>query len=352
MKNFFAILFITIFSGLAFGQGSVRTEDWFVADKLVDCAGVGRQKCLVVREVNSKDWQNFYGQIKDFRFRENYTQKIRVRITPKRNVAADDSALNHRLVRVLSRSKTNGNTLEEAQRQMANQSSADFTRQKWTLTEINGRAIEGNKPTLQFDEKEKRFGIKICNGIGGNYSLNGSNIRFFDIISTMMACPEPVMGNEIKFNDAMKKATRFEQKGGSLTFFAGNRPVLRFVAENQAGLPNKTLEKTRWILTNIGAKQISPKAPLPYLQFDKENMRVAGLAACNRITGGYAVKGDSLDFGAIAMTRMACIDPEKSQIERDFTQSLEKVNRYEIKNGTLSLFNGNTLLLEFMPTER
>lgn len=352
MKNILTILFIAIFTTVSFGQKSAENQDWFVADKTVECTGVGKQQCLVVRNVNSNDWQLFYGQIKGFKFRENYTQKIRVRISPQKNVPADASALNYKLVKVLSRSKTDGNTLEEAQNQMSNQKPANITAQKWTLTEINGKKIEGNKPTLQFDEKEKRFGIKICNGIGGNYRVNDSNIEFYDVISTMMACPEPIMGNEVKFNEAVEKVTRFEQKGDSLVFFAKDKPVLKFVSEMQSGLPNKTLENTKWVLTNIGTKPISPKAPFPYLEFDKETSRVSGLAACNRISGGYTISGDALKFGAIAMTRMACIDPEKGEIERQFTQALEKVNRFEVKNGTLSLFDGTTLLLKFMPLER
>lgn len=352
MKNILTILFIAIFSSFAFAQSTIKTQDWFIADKMVDCTGVAQQKCLIVRDANSNDWKYFYDQIKGFKFRENYTQKIRVRITPKKNVPADASAFNYRLVRTLRRSKTDGLTLEEAQRGMGNQPlpSASLTKNKWTLIEINETKIEGKNPVLTFNEKNNSFGIRICNGIGGNYTLKGNELKFSKIISTMMACPEPLMGNEIKFNEAIKKVTRFEQTADSLIFLANDTPVLKFVSENQSSSPNVTFENTKWFLTDIGTKKIAPQEPFPYLQFDKEKMSVAGSGGCNRLFGSYKIENQSLSFGAIGMTKMACAG-EKNQIERDFSQALGKVNRFELSGDTLSFFAGETLLLKFTSTE-
>ncbi len=50
--------------------------------------------------------------------------------------------------------------------------------------------------------------------------------------------------------------------------------------------------------------------------------RVAGTTGCNRFSGGYRVEGPNLSFGALAMTRMACLPP-RDTVERAMTAALE-----------------------------
>ena len=40
------------------------------------------------------------------------------------------------------------------------------------------------------------------------------------------------------------------------------------------------------------------------IAFDTKTSKVSGVAGCNRFSGGYTATGDSLSFGALAMTKM------------------------------------------------
>jgi putative lipoprotein len=60
----------------------------------------------------------------------------------------------------------------------------------WRLTAFDGRPIAPElKITLSF--KEKQLGAKVCNAIGGSYSLSGSTLTGREMISTQMACMGP-----------------------------------------------------------------------------------------------------------------------------------------------------------------
>lgn len=344
-----SLVFTTVFlfSLTAFAQTST-TEDWFVADKMVDCRGIVPQKCLVVREANSPDWKYFYTSINGFRFREGFTQKIRVQITPRRNVPADSSAFDYRLVRVLSQSRTNGNTLEEALRQIQNQKPLILDG-KWSINEIDGVKVLTETTSMEFNAREKRFGAKICNGMGGDFEQNGSSLKFSRVIGTMMACPEPINSDERRFQQAIVKVNRGERNGDNLNLFAGNRLVMKLMIEQNSG--GKTIEGVKWTLLEIENQKVSIQGQTPYLQLDKEKMSYSGFSGCNRIFGKYELNNNAINFGNGGMTRMACLDKEKQNIESRMNSALRRVNRFEIKNGVLTLYLGRNALLKFTANE-
>lgn len=212
-----------------FAQSS--TQEWFVADKTVDCTGVAPQKCLLVREATAREWQLFYGQIKGFKFRENYTQRIRVKVTPRKKTPADASSLAYKLVKVVNQSKTDGSTSEEARRQMTEANPPAFLiGQKWILKQIDGAKVESNNAFIEFDGQNNRFSARVCNRISGSFTLSGTNLKIGNSISTKMACAEPLNSMETTFLNALEKVTRVEQDGDTLTLFAGNTPLLQFKA--------------------------------------------------------------------------------------------------------------------------
>ena len=82
------------------------------------------------------------------------------------------------------------------------------------------------------------------------------------------------------------------------------------------------------------------------MEFDGETGQVAGSAGCNRYAGGYEASGDSLSFGLLHMTMMACPDDDRTRQETVFVAALESVASYRIENGELLLFDeaGETLM--------
>lgn len=107
------------------------------------------------------------------------------------------------------------------------------------------------------------------------------------------------------------------------------------------------LQGNTWTLSQIGATEVKPAAEgsrVATLQFDAANKRVSGTDGCNRLMGGYEIKGKQLQFSALASTKMMCMD--NMQQANDFNQALAKVTGYQAYGNTLKLLdpNGNVLL--------
>ena len=82
----------------------------------------------------------------------------------------------------------------------------------------------------------------------------------------------------------------------------------------------------------------------PSIQFDAASKRVSGADGCNRIMGGYNAGKDTITFGPIAATQMACLN--NNGLERQYHAALEKVTHYQVFGKTLKLLDrhGNLLI--------
>jgi uncharacterized lipoprotein YbaY len=92
-----------------------------------------------------------------------------------------------------------------------------------------------------------------------------------------------------------------------------------------------------WELLEIQYKngsEAKPEDPTRYtLEFQRDE-RVAVRADCNRGRSQYTAQGDSLTFGPLALTRMAC---PPGSIASKYTKALEGVVSYAVKDGELHL---------------
>ena len=73
---------------------------------------------------------------------------------------------------------------------------ASLTGTNWRVTAVNGRATPPQgQYYMQFEPNRvsARFG---CNGMGGTYSENGSQLTVGPLAATRMFCPEPAMSFE------------------------------------------------------------------------------------------------------------------------------------------------------------
>ena len=117
------------------------------------------------------------------------------------------------------------------------------------------------------------------------------------------------------------------------------------------GAADATLEGTTWKLSKmegIPATAIDGEADAFTLVFNAADTMVAGRTNCNRFFGPYELKGKSLKFGTLGMTRMACPD---MQYEDAFVRMLDEVDGFEIKGSDLKLLKGEQVLAEFQGTE-
>ena len=105
---------------------------------------------------------------------------------------------------------------------------------------------------------------------------------------------------------------------------------------------------TGWNLDELFNEKIqSSGSKIPHLRFEAE--RVSGNDGCNNFSGGYTKDEDSLKFGMLASTRMAC--PQIEGFEMIFNKMLSMTTRYRITGNKLELFANDKLLASFLAAE-
>lgn len=106
-----------------------------------------------------------------------------------------------------------------------------------------------------------------------------------------------------------------------------------------------SLENTDWMLTHLGDNPVVLPDGMrrPYIVLQSKDHRVAGFAGCNRLVGGYRLKDNSLDFGRMATTRMAC--DNGMDIEAAFVAAMGKVKTWKVLGQHVELYDGDRKLL-------
>lgn len=102
----------------------------------------------------------------------------------------------------------------------------------WELDYISGPKIAfeglypGKKPFITFNLADnKATGNSSCNNFSAAFTIEGSNIRFNDPVSTRMACPG---AGETTFFNTLKTVTKYNISGNTLNLIMGDIAVMRF----------------------------------------------------------------------------------------------------------------------------
>lgn len=107
------------------------------------------------------------------------------------------------------------------------------------------------------------------------------------------------------------------------------------------------LYNTKWLLKKIhngdSIENVNTKA---FIRFDKVKGSAGGNGSCNSFGSNATISGDEVHFKNIFSTKIYCEDVQKT--ENSFLKQLEKVNRIEIKDKTLLLYEDRKILLEFL----
>lgn len=103
-------------------------------------------------------------------------------------------------------------------------SSASLEQTRWQL-ELPGTqpALKARPVTLAFQADNRVGGEAGCNGYGGTYNLNGDQLTFTDLVSTLMACAEPeIMEQEQQFLTSLGQSTGYKLEGNRLVILDAN----------------------------------------------------------------------------------------------------------------------------------
>jgi heat shock protein HslJ len=89
---------------------------------------------------------------------------------------------------------------------------ASLLRGAWVVESIDGAPVlQDAKPTVAFGGDGGVSGNASCNGYSGAYALTGEGLTVAGLISTMKACPPPLMQQEDTFLSVLRDPMRFER---------------------------------------------------------------------------------------------------------------------------------------------
>jgi len=100
----------------------------------------------------------------------------------------------------------------------------------WKLTsysraDVLTPAVPDTEAGLTFKEDGTVTGNSGCNALGGNYKVEGDQVTFDQITSTLMACDDPRMAQEGAVQQALTNTATYKIEGNTLTL-ANNDIVL------------------------------------------------------------------------------------------------------------------------------
>lgn len=105
-----------------------------------------------------------------------------------------------------------------------------------------------------------------------------------------------------------------------------------------------------WKLTALNGKPVlaaaNQREPSLILQSAGMHQRATGSGGCNRFTGSYELNGNSLRFGVLAGSMMACV--AGMDTEREYLETLPQVRTWKVLGQHLELFDAaGTMLARF-----
>src|SRR5262245_2890227 len=128
---------------------------------------------------------------------------------------------------------------------------------------------------------------------------------------------------------------RLLRRVGFLLLVSASTAMVPQAALTMGGVPgtqrgsNPTLEGKYWRATELVGKPTPAQDSKreAHLMFQPLG-RFTGSDGCNRLTGGYELKGDAISFGGMALTRMAC--EGTGDVERAFAEALKRAARVSV----------------------
>jgi copper homeostasis protein (lipoprotein) len=94
-----------------------------------------------------------------------------------------------------------------------------------------------------------------------------------------------------------------------------------------------------WIAIEVEQEKIEFEEIGRFPSLTLSNGTCSGYSSCNRLHGTYTLDGNKITFGAIAVTKMFCMDVK--EVEKNYLHALSKVQHWEYKQNQLHFLDEN-----------
>lgn len=215
-------------------------------------------------------------------------------------------------------------------------------------TDVQGMAlVPGTRVTLTFKDDGSLGASGGCNSMGGAYTITGDRLTTDQMFMTEMGCAEPRMQQD-QWLSAFLADVTVSLAGDTLTLDDG--AVRLTLLDKAVATPDQPIEGTLWVVDGIvsgGAVSSVPEGVTASIRIVDGQAEVR--FGCNTGGGPVEVAPDTLTFGPMISTKMAC-EPDAVAVESAFLTVLTGEVPYSIDADTLTLDAGaNGLILRAAP---
>lgn len=209
-------------------------------------------------------------------------------------------------------------------------------------TGIDGRSLVAG-PVVRISFQDGRVSASAgCNTMSGPYHIDGNVLVAGQLATTEMGCEPQLMAQDTWVGDLLDGAT-IALDGNTLTLTkAGVRVTL---ADRAVADPDRPLTGTPWLIdgmVNGGTASSIPAGITAAITLTDTHVDVE--AGCNRGAGTVIITDTTIEFGPIALTKVAC-DPSVMAVEQAVTRTLAATVTYRIQADTLMIQAGEIGLM-------
>ena len=222
------------------------------------------------------------------------------------------------------------------------QAPASLDGRTFLSTELEGAIlVPGTQIRLAF-ENGNLSANGGCNTMGGTYTVDGDRIRTTQMSMTEMGCDGPRQAQDEWLARFLGDA-RYRLEGDTLTLTDGIATLT--LLDEEVAMPDKPLEGTRWDLDGLisgDAVSSVPAGVTAGMRIDGGRLELQ--AGCNQGGGSVEIAPDTVTFGPIALTKMAC-EGGAMAVENAIIGVMTGTVPYTIDADTLTLGGGASKLI-------
>jgi heat shock protein HslJ len=215
-------------------------------------------------------------------------------------------------------------------------------------TDLQGATlVPGTRITLTFKDDGSLGAGAGCNSMGGAYTIAGDRLTTGQMMMTEMGCAEPLMMQDSWLSTFLSDV-KYTLDGDTLTLEAGSATIT--LVDKTVATPDQPIEGTLWVVDGIVSGEAVSSVP----EGVTASIRIADGQAevrfgCNSGGGPVEVTPDTLTFGPMISTKMAC-EPDAMAMEAAVSTVLTGTVPYSIDADSLTLDAGvNGLILRAAP---
>jgi len=212
--------------------------------------------------------------------------------------------------------------------------SGDLDGNTYIVTGVQGHdPVKGSEIALRFEAE--RLGISAgCNQMGGGYTIKDGRLEVGAMMTTAMACEEPLMAQD-QWISAFVNGAAATLDGDTLTLARDGVTIT--ATDKEVARPDLPVEGTVWMVEGLVSNQAVSSMPAGVeasLVF--ADGKVAVDAGCNKGSGAAEIGDTTITFGPIATTRMFC-EGAAGEVEQQVLGVLSGEVAYTVDSDALQL---------------